>query len=291
MKSKFRSLQESGLYREVLGGRLESTMQNIADVIVDTLQDKVSSNENLSLKTFLTYNLRRKTISVTKCSYDGGTTINGTPPGCFHEKLQNHFELLTGLCKMDVPAAPSAAGYLREGPSFVFNFNPALGPSWEVIAQKIRGGRLARGAELQLEIAEADLENIDVEGSLLIEAKKPMGEITSEGLLRFSPYCGKCTLKNVVVKNEGIDFKGKNIFWQGKIERKEAVRIVIHGNGEFHAEDVTLEGEHYIEVPDGVRAIAVAEEGGVAILKEPIARPTWSWMYHFGEGDKILLER
>ena len=42
--------------------------------------------------------------------------------------------------------------YLARGPGFLFLFHPALGPLWDVIAQKVRGGRLAPGAELVLEV-------------------------------------------------------------------------------------------------------------------------------------------
>lgn len=41
--------------------------------------------------------------------------------------------------------------YLERGPGFLFLFHPALGPLWDIIAQKIRGGALAPGAELVLE--------------------------------------------------------------------------------------------------------------------------------------------
>ena len=42
--------------------------------------------------------------------------------------------------------------YLESGPGFIFLFHPALGPLWDVIAQKLRGGALAPGAELVLEV-------------------------------------------------------------------------------------------------------------------------------------------
>jgi hypothetical protein len=45
----------------------------------------------------------------------------------------------------------SVEEYLARGPGFLFLFHPALGPLWDVIAQKLRGGALAPGAELVLE--------------------------------------------------------------------------------------------------------------------------------------------
>lgn len=38
--------------------------------------------------------------------------------------------------------------YLDQGPGFIFLFHPALGPLWDVIAQKIRGGAVMDGSEL-----------------------------------------------------------------------------------------------------------------------------------------------
>ncbi len=42
--------------------------------------------------------------------------------------------------------------YLEKGPGFIFLYHPALGPLWDVIAQKVRGGALAHGSELVLEV-------------------------------------------------------------------------------------------------------------------------------------------
>ena len=42
--------------------------------------------------------------------------------------------------------------YLEKGPGFIFLYHPALGPLWDVIAQKVRGGALKHGSELVLEV-------------------------------------------------------------------------------------------------------------------------------------------
>ena len=42
--------------------------------------------------------------------------------------------------------------YLEKGPSFIFLYHPALGPLWDIIAQKVRGGALKHGSELVLEV-------------------------------------------------------------------------------------------------------------------------------------------
>lgn len=65
--------------------------------------------------------------------------------------------------------------YLERGPGFIFLFHPALGPLWDVIAQKLRGGCLEAGSELVLQVAEADLQNLELDGSLLVNADAAMG--------------------------------------------------------------------------------------------------------------------
>lgn len=74
---------------------------------------------------------------------------------------------LSSSCSLSVP----------QGPGFIFLFHPALGPLWDVIAQKIRGGSLLPGSELVLEVAEARLLDVKVDGSLLVTADAVMGHL------------------------------------------------------------------------------------------------------------------
>ena len=71
---------------------------------------------------------------------------------------------------------PEVQDYLEAGPSFIFLFHPSLGPLWDVIAQKIRGGSLAAKSEMVLEVAEASLCDVHVQGSLLVQADCVMGQ-------------------------------------------------------------------------------------------------------------------
>lgn len=73
------------------------------------------------------------------------------------------------------------ADYLEQGPSFIFLFHPSLGPLWDVVAQKVQAGSLAIKSELVLEVAEACLCNVHVQGSLLVQADCVMGR-TEEAL-------------------------------------------------------------------------------------------------------------
>ena len=56
--------------------------------------------------------------------------------------------------------------YLEKGPGFIFLFHPALGPMWDVVAQKIRGGAIMHGSELVLEVRlQSSIHNLQYQDS------------------------------------------------------------------------------------------------------------------------------
>lgn len=280
---------ESGETREGEIARLESTMQNIADSLGESRATSLPVGSRADLKTFLTYNKRRKTISTTKREFSAGNSLLETPEGCFLDMQRNAYELLSERCSVEVPEVDAAAPLFGLPPSFIFLYHPALGPLYSIIAQKIRGGRLARGSELQLEIAEICLENFDLDGSLSISAEALMGKKDAAGILRYGDETGKCILKNVKIRNQGIDRAASSTFWKNAIVRKECCQILLRGNGEFYAEDVTLEGDLLIEVQSGERVRAVSSQEGMRLIREPLAAPSWRWHYIFDEKQKVIL--
>jgi len=268
--------------------RLESTMQNIADVF------KVSSSVPLMdlegrLETFLTFNQRKKTISTAKRAFIEGESLLETPEGCFLDLMHNARDLLM-RCNVLTEELPQGEVYVQRGLSFLFLYHPALGPFYSMIAQKVRSGRLGRGAELQLQIAELEMEKVDIEGSLLICAEQVMGE-RSFGLLSYSEKSGKCQLKNVRVRNLGIDFSVSQSYWQNQIQRREVCEIVLEGSGEFYAEDVELKGNLLIRVEDGYAVRAVNRGAGLEFEKYAIDKPTWWWRYRIDGDKQIILEK
>lgn len=103
--------------------RLESTMQNIADCLIDRYAEEsnpTSTDLHQSLKTFLTYNLRRKTISTTKRSFVPGQSLLETPEGCFYDMLQNAHELLTQYCSFELSDLDSCENTIRKAPRLFF---------------------------------------------------------------------------------------------------------------------------------------------------------------------------
>lgn len=258
MKSKTATLQPDGSLLEIEAGRLETTMQNIADAMGEVLPHEASEEELMRLKTFITYNKRSKTISVAKTAYSKDKGFTGTPEGCFSDLLKEHASLLK-QCGFAV------------GEECLFSYHPRLGPLYGIIAQKIRGGKLEKGAELRIEGSEVDIEGLEVDGSLLIQ--------------------GKCTLLNVQVKNLGIDRSQDNVYWKNQIQRLEVIEIVVEESGEFWAEGVVFTGNWRIEVPAGARVKAVQRGEEIELVREEISGPTWYWKYSFDEQNGIKLER
>ena len=292
MKTKFHCLDSEGHPKDIEAGRLESTMQNIADYIVDKFPQKVQ-RENLDrLSSFITFNERRKTISVTKSSYEPGKDILGTPEGCFYEMSQNHEELLGRHCGMNIPPIGTQQEFIDRGPPFIFWYHPALGPLYEVVGQKIRGGKLEKGSELQLEIAELDMENVLVQGSLIVKAEFILGAPEASGQIIYGDKVGRCTLRNVKVVNKGINHKEANTYWKNLVEREEELRIVLQGNSEFFAENVCFKGGQTIHVPDGYRCTAIQRENSVELqLEKQQPKKSWTWVYNYNNNNKIKLKK
>lgn len=296
LKTSFKHFNDKDDYKEILGGRLESSMQNIADAFFIECPNKIIDKTELELKTFLTYNTRRKTIAVTKNNANQNTIQPETPIGTHYEMLRNYHDLLKNHCKIELSPFASEHEYIQKGPSIIADFHPAIGPLWEIISQKIRKGKFSYGAEFILEIADVNIESLSLSGSLIIEATHITGKRNSNGEIVDSNYTGKCTLKNIKVENCGFlpfhnntDKSKKNIYWSNKIQRKESMHIILHGNAEFHASNVTFKGNHVIEVFEGTIVVAHEKNGKIHFEKKYIDNSTWNWNYHFDNNNHIQL--
>ena len=279
---------EAGQVVEQEVARLESTMQNIADCFEQSAELSLPLSE-LKLNTYLTYNHRCKTISTTKKLFQPGGSLLETPEGCFYDLLQNAHDLLSNYCNVTLPALPNAEDYIAKGPPFLFRYHPALGPLYSIIAQKIRGGKFAHNSELKLEIAEVDIANLTLYGSLHVIADQILGEET-DGVLQYSESVGRCKLVNVTVENQGFDPHASSHYWKGEVSHRELCEIVIHGDGEFIAENVVLSGNMNIEVESGSRLTAYNEKGELKFQREPLSGPCRNWTYHLSDDGAILLE-
>jgi UTP---glucose-1-phosphate uridylyltransferase len=287
LKLKVPYINSEGVRSFVLGGRLESTMQNIADYIVDHFPKRLSPDECIEqLRTFIIYNKRSKTISTTKKSYQPGQSTISTPEQVYYDILSNHYALLQH-CQFELPPWRTIEDYLLDGPSCIFLFHPALGPLYPIIAQKIRRGRLALGAELQLEMAEIDIENLTLKGSLFITSPSPLGIYDDAGVLRYGGE-SRCSLHDVTVHNEGTISQPIQNYWKNDIIRKECVTILLHEGAEFHAQGVVLKGHKTFEVP-AYHSLKLqgSTSGQWTETLSPITKPSWQWNYHFDSENEI----
>lgn len=223
---------ENGVAQEKTLARLESTMQNIADVFTEPKGSELKTKH-----TYLTYNVRHKTISTAKKAYVAGKPLQETPENCFYDLLLANRELLT-QCKVHLPPERTLDAYMKEGPEFVFLYHPILGPLYSTIREKILGGKLFTGSELLLEIADVSLKNLSLNGSLQIISEEPL-------------HGGRCQLKNVTIENLGVDWSKSSPFWKMKPQTRESVKIILKRGSQFIAENTTLKGSHTFIVEDG----------------------------------------
>jgi UTP---glucose-1-phosphate uridylyltransferase len=259
MKKTAPFIDADGNESEQPAGRLETLMQNIADEMGVERHHRVTHFEELSLHTFVVHNLQRKTLSATKNQFEPGGKLADTPEGAAYDILCNHHELLT-RCGLRQPEPPDRETYKEQLTlPFHLSYHPALGPLYDIIAQKLRGGTIAHGSALELELSEADIENLTLDGSLSILATVPLNG-------------GRCTLRNVHLDNA-------------------AVTIHLEGESEFFAERVTFNGDQNIRVANGTRMIAKMEEGLLVFDEQPLSAPTWRWRYTTTPENRISLER
>jgi len=252
------------------------------------------------LDTYVIYNERRKvTSSAKRRRKPNDASLHQTPDGSFLDVTRNAYDLLR-LCGVIMPEMLGNHCYVDNGPPFIVLQHPALGPLWDVIRQKIRGGSIAEGSELQLEIAEFSWCDVQMDGSLLVKASNPMGTVQAqangaEGILQYGIGCGRCRLHEVQIRNKGIDWDCKsNVYWQHQVRRLEALEIVLHGNAEFEAFDVVLEGSHRFVVPNGHRMRVTSGVTGLSCTLTPLVgeaatNGTWFWHYQVDNDEQIRL--
>jgi UTP---glucose-1-phosphate uridylyltransferase len=206
---------------KIMAGRLETTMQNIADYLMARVGEEPPI--------FLTYNDRGKTISVAKKRWEEGSSIAETPEGAFADLQKVYRQLLKGC------------GVAVEEEVYI-SLHPALGPLWSVVEQKVRGGDLRRGSELRLELVDLDWERVKVEGSLIVQGG------------------GSVTLRSVTVANRGVDWERSQPAWRGDPVREEAAILQVEAGGELLIEEVQLIGGQLIEVRAGERVVMTGDK-------------------------------
>lgn len=264
-------------------------MQNIADDFMNTYNYRCSKGIESELNTFIVYNERKRVTSSAKRKLKSGDrSLHQTPEGSLLDIMRNAHDLLSS-CSIDIPMVKDNSEYMHSGPPFLIFLHPALGPFWDIIRQKFVGGSVSKGSELQIEVAEFQWKDVELDGSLIILADNIMGSTkknkNGEQILHYGSRCGRCRLQSVKVVNEGINWTSpNNVYWKHDVERSESVKIILHGNAEFEAKDVVLKGNHIFEVPDGHRMCIIKDRAGFVvkldlIRDELMDSGTWHWKY------------
>ena len=118
-----------------------------------------------------------------------------------------------------------------------------------------------------------------------------MGHLDQAGHLTYSHLTGKCVLKNVQIKNKGLDHLKSQPYWKRSLVYKESCSIKMEGFSEFYAEDLLIEGDFSVIVKEGFRVTAYQDKGRVCLLEEKIEKPSWYWAYSIDENHEIILTK
>lgn len=299
VKKEITFVDQFGSKHSVRGGRLECTMQNLADNFFNTCSSQCYDGVEDELDTFIVYNERKKvTSSAKKKRRQGDTSLHQTPDGSLLDIMRNAYDILSH-CEIKLPKIEGNEKYVDSGPPFLILLHPALGPLWEVTRQKFHRGSISRGSELQIEVAEFLWRDVQLDGSLIILAENVLGspriDENGETVLHYGKRCGRCKLENVKILNDGIDWNAReNLYWKHDVQRFEAVKVILHGNAEFEAVDVILQGNHVFEVPDGYKMRITTGDSGLAVELKPIENKlmesgSWFWNYKI-MGNHVQLE-
>ena len=102
-----------------------------------------------------------------------------------------------------------------------------------------------------MEIGNFSAVNLNIQGSLQVIAEQPMGHFDEKKILHYSDQVGRCTLENVTIENNGVDWSGSRPFWKMDLKRIESVKIILKGRSTFTARNLHLRGNQTFVVEDG----------------------------------------
>jgi len=283
------SCEKNGEQIKKQAGRLESSMQNMADALPSPINPAaITETKSEDLATFLLLQKRAKFFSVAKQAFTRGQDNKETPPEALFDLNCALSTLLEKECLFTLPSKQSLNDFLERGPSFIFNFHPALGPLWSVIAQKISHGSIKENSELELDVAEISCNNLVLDGSLRILAKSPLGQASGT---TFDPKAGRARLHNLAVTNKGVTNLCVENALYATFEREESCTIVLEGFSEVEANDITIDGPLHLVVPDGQKAILHQDAAGeIQITFETISQPSWQYKVSWNPDSAPKLE-
>ncbi|MDN3505222.1 MAG: UTP--glucose-1-phosphate uridylyltransferase [Rhabdochlamydiaceae bacterium] len=258
--------------------RLELTMQNIADYFEDISKEHKHS--------YLTVNTREKTISAAKKAYIEGESFLETPEGCILD-MQRNAHALFSSCGTQLPPLESIDSSYFECPPYFITYHPALGPNYSIIRQKIKGGQIAFGSYMNLEVAELAMNSVNLDGSLSIESDNVMGHYEGDELI-FSDRTSRIILENVDIENDGLDLDRTTSLVTGEVVHKQNCLISLGENAQFEARNVRFKGDFIIRVPKDLRCVAKMNNRKVEFTFEPI-KTVSLYRYWVNQADEVCV--
>ncbi len=238
---------------------------------LETLAQDLAVELHENKQTFISYYQRQKTISTTK-QLSSNTQLE-TPVSCLYDIATNHAEILSTHCKLHIPKLPSRNDFEKNGPSFLFDFHPALGPIYSIIGHKIQRGSIDFGAELYLEIVDVSIRDLQLQGSLRICGDKS----------------AICCISNFTIRNASFQSPLPTNFWQSSINRVESCHIVLHEGAQLIAKNVTIQGDFFLEVMPFERVTLENDGLEIKVNREIKCQNSPYWTYYF-DNNKIQLK-
>ena len=107
---------------------------------------------------------------------------------------------------------------------------------------------------------------LKVSGSLAIQAKQPMGSVDSNGAVHFDENIGRCTLENVHIENDVLVDKS----WLTHEKVRFGCKVLLEGNGEFIARNVSIKGCQSFFVPNHMQMTVEEENGSMRVKLTPL---------------------
>jgi UDP-N-acetylglucosamine pyrophosphorylase len=154
-------------------GRLELTMQNIAEGFLDQHLDMNSSHQSV----FLVQQERNKAISTIKRLKSTHEELYETPIRALYDLSKEIYGLLKTDCHFQLPTfSKSVIDFIKKTP-FLFLYHPILGPTFSKIAEKLQNWTLGQGSLTYLEIAMIQAKNVKNFGRLKIKADNPFDSV------------------------------------------------------------------------------------------------------------------
>lgn len=230
-------------------GRLESTMQSIADLF---------SDHGSGLRSFVLKMPRSECFTVTKKLSKTGQLELDTPESAFYDYQLFIRQTLAKVTGCFVPELPAYQNLLDTGYLNLFNFIHLLTPFNLNLPKLFNKCHFKKGSFLSVQIVDVNFTNCTFWGGLVIQAKDP------------SVQNCKVRFDRVIIKNEGLDQNLSLGDLSQKGAKGSSIKVILGENSEFVCERVALSGSIEWDVPNDTKVIVTEKAGRVSVKRIPL---------------------